>query len=238
MVRHCGLDPAFRVRWLVEGETEEGFIIEYLKSLGAVADEFVTIQRFGGDGAFTKESPAIDAQLRDARKEQCFVTLTFDKSDKARDRVKRLIKVGLVNFPYILNYPDFERANFTVDQLVTIARSWAAELNYDTALWPEDLTEKVEQRLREKGGQDFKKALDAVLRCHSTFKLSKGHEWGARLADHLIRDGDSEVKKGTYSENNLTKIERQILFVLRNSQPSINYPGSTNKLAPDTLELI
>ena len=78
VVRHFGLDPAVRVRWLVEGQTEEGFILEYLKRLGAVAGEYITVHVFGGDGAFTKQIPAIDAQLRDAINEQCFVTLTFD----------------------------------------------------------------------------------------------------------------------------------------------------------------
>ena len=82
-----------------------------------------------------------------------------------------------MNFPYVLNNPDFELGNFSVEQLVTVAKSWAEELNYDTANWPEDLIERVELRLKEKKEQDFKRALDAVLHLYDpTFKLSKNYQ--------------------------------------------------------------
>ena len=54
VVRHFGIDPAFRVRWLVEGQTEAGFILRYVERLEANIEQFVTIRGFGGDGVSRK----------------------------------------------------------------------------------------------------------------------------------------------------------------------------------------
>lgn len=238
VVRHFGIDPAFRVRWLVEGQTEAGFILRYVERLGANVEQFVTIRGFGGDGAFQKESPAIDADLEGAKQEQCFVTLTFDESSRARRRLNDLLKAGLVNFPFVLNKPDFELDNFTVEQLVAVALSWASELEYSVGLTQEDLVRDVRCRISQQD-PDFKRAFDWVIRQNGdSFKLSKGSKWGQRLADYLSDIRDLEAKDGTYSEQTLTKIERQILFVLHNSQPFIDYRMSIEKLDPISLEIV
>ena len=237
VVRHFGIDPGFRVRWLVEGQTEAGFILRYVERLGAKIEQFVTIRGFGGDGAFQKESPAIDADLEAAREEQCFVTLTFDESNRARRRLNNLIKAGLVNFPFVLNTPDFELGNFTVEQLVAVAISWASELEYSVGLTQDDLVREVNCRISQKDA-DFKGAFDSVLRLNGdSFKLSKGTQWGQRLADYVSDIRDLEAETGTYTEQTLTKIERQILFVLHNSQPLIDYRLSIENLDPTTLEI-
>ena len=237
LIRHYGLDPGFRVRWLVEGPTEEGFIVQYVDRLGASIREFVNIRQFGGDGSFQKELAAIDADLKAARAEQCFVTLTFDESKGARGRLENLIASGLVNFPFVLNAPDFELGNFTVTQLVAIAVSWASELGLPIALLQETIVERVETRVNEKG-EDFKKALNSVIHLSGeSFKLSKGNEWGTKLANYLGDERESESQAGTYSEQKLTKIERQILFALRNSQPFIDYPLSIENLDHSSLEI-
>ena len=238
LIRHYGLDPAFRVKWLVEGQTEEGFILQYVERLGANIGGFVTIREFGGDGAFQKESPAIDADLKAAKEEQCFVTLTFDESRGTRRRLENLIESGLVNCPFVLNSPDFECGNFTIGQLVAVAVSWASELGCPVKLSQESLIEKVEWRLENKQ-EDFKKALNAVLRSGGeVFRLSKGAEWGRRLADSLCDKRGSEAQEGTYSEQTLTKIERQIRYTLRNSQPFIDYPLSVENLDNTALEIV
>ena len=226
VVRHFGLDPAFRMRWLVEGDTEEGFILRYTERLGANIGEFVTIRNFGGDSSFRRKIRAIDADLNAAREEQCFVTLTFDEdSTNARSRMEGLVQNGLVNVPFILNKPDFELENFTVAQLVSVAAAWASDLSKPIELNQDALARKVSERIEEKK-EGFQKALNAVLHRSGErqFKLSKGAEWGKRLADYLLETRDSELDSGTYSENSLTKIERQLLFIMRNSEPFIDYP--------------
>ena len=246
VVRHYGLDPAYRVRWLVEGETEEGFILRYVERLGANINEFVTIRNFHGDGAFKKQILAIDADLEAAKAEQCFVTLTFDEDDKgdARKRVESLMDRELVNFRFALNKPDFERENFTVEQLVTVAVAWASDLQKPIKLPQETLIRMAKNRINEKA-RDFEQAFNDI--CHlkgegfnmkgKRFKLSKGYEWGKRLADHLSDMRESESKADVHSKLYLSKIERQTFFVLRNSQPFINYPLSVKNLDPATLEI-
>ena len=237
VVRHYGLDPAYRVRWLVEGETEEAFILRYVERLGANIKEFVTIRNFHGDGAFKKQIKAIDADLEAAGKEQCFVTLTFDDSDTARKRLNGLIGSRLVNFRYVLNKPDFELENFTVPQLVEVAVTWASDLQYQVKLPQETLIRMVKSRINKKKGC-FKTAFNDTLHENGErFQLSKGHEWGKRLADHLSGKRESEVEPGVDSEGTLTKIEQQTLFVLRNSQPFIDYPLSMKNLDFSTLEI-
>ena len=238
VVRHFGLDPAFRVRWLVEGETEEGFILRYTGRLGANINDFVTIRNFRGDGAFQKNIPAITADLQAARKEQCFVTLTFDDdSSRVRQRLEERIIDGLVNMRFALNKPDFELGNFEVSQLVKVATAWASDLSKPIKLSQETLVKEVSNRISD--SVTFQKALNDVLhRNEEEFRLSKGTKWGKRLADCLIDARDSEYEAGTYSEQSLSKIERQILFILRNSEPFIDYPGSIRNLDPASLEIV
>ena len=239
VVRHFGLDPAFRMRWLVEGDTEEGFLLRYTEGLGANIGEFVTIRNFGGDGSFQKEIAAIDADLRAAKDEQCFVTLTFDDdSPDTRSRVESLVRKGLVNVPFVLNKPDFELENFSIDQLVTLATTWASELSKPIKLDQATLVVEVTQRIAAKQ-EGFKKALDSVLYLNGEkqYKLNKGAEWGKRLANCLLETRNSELESRTYSEHTLTRIERQLLFIMRNSEPFIDYPGSIQNLDPTSLEL-
>ena len=239
VVRHFGLDPAVRMRWLVEGDTEEGFLLRYTERLGANIGEFVTIRNFGGDGSFQKQIRAIDADLQAAKEEQCFVTLTFDDdSTNTRGRLEGLVQNGLVNIPFVLNKPDFELENFTVDQLISVATTWGSELSKPIKLDQATLAVEVSQRIAAKK-EGFKKAFDSVLHLNGEkqFKLSKNAEWGKRLADCLLETRNSEPESGTYSEHTSTKIERQLLFIMRNSEPFIDYPGSISNLDPTSLEI-
>ena len=238
LIRRHGLDPAFRVIWLVEGETEEGFILRYAKNLGWKLREFVTIRNFGGDGAFKKKIVAIDADLDAAKSEQCFVTLTFDNSDEARKRVDSLKSEKLVTLRFVLNEPDFELQNFSVDELTTVAVDWASELKQPLNLCQETLVIEVTRRIKEKQ-EDFEKAFNSVLHLNGeSFKLSKGSTWGERLADHLIDKRNSEIENGVYSEQSLSKVEKQIFYILHSSQPFIDYPLSIKNLDPNKLEIV
>ena len=233
VVRNYGLDPAYRVRWLVEGQTEEGFILRYAKSLGANIQEFVTIRNFRGDSAFKNEIAAINADLEAAKKEQCFVTLTFDESVNARKRLHSLIKTGLVNFRFILNEPDFELENFSVDQLIEVTANWASDLHKPIGMNIETLADKVTNRIETKA-EKFEKALNSVLHLNGEcYTLCKGTEWGERLGDYLSDKRESDAKAGVYSESCLSKIEGQILFVLKNSNPDIDYRLSIKHLESD-----
>ena len=239
LVRRHGLDPAPRVRWLVEGETEESFILRYAKGFVANFEEYATIDNVGGDGALTgkKHIAAVNVFMEAAKNEQCFVALTFDESSGACKRVQELIHEGLVNLCYVVNKPDFELDNFKVDELVTVAAEVALETPYPISLDREYLSEEVAREVTQ-NKKDFKKALNDVLhRYGEMFKLSKGKEWGDRLGTFLSSKRDDEFKSGVYSEEALTKIEQQVLRVLRGSEPAIDYPLSIQEIDPSSLEI-
>ena len=157
------------------------------------------------------------------------MTLTFDDdSDATRQRVEGLLAKGLVNLRFVLNKPDFEMGNFTVNQLVAVAAAWAADLSKPITMDQETLVRDVSVRISR--NDKFQQALNYVLRCNNEqFRLSKGPKWGERLADLLFDTRDTE--------RDLSKMERQIQFVLRGSQPFIDYPMSIKNLDPASLEI-
>ena len=240
LIRSYGLDPAPRVRWLVEGQTERAFVVRYAERLGRNIDEYATVDNVHGDGALTgdRQQPAIDAYLKAARDEHCFSALTFDYSDDASERIQQLVADRLVSLCFLLNRPDFERENFEVQELVTVAMALASRTPNPIKLSRECLVNEMEQRIKEKN-EDFKKTLDSVLYFHGeAYRLSKGTDWGNGLAELLSDKRDAELQAGEYSEESFTKIERQILRVLRGSEPSIDFPLSMENLHRKSLEVL
>ena len=238
VVRQHGLDPAFRVVWLVEGQTEAGFISEYARRSGWGLESFVSIQNFGGDGAFQKKLSAVNASLQSARDSQCFVTVTFDWSTRARNRIEDLVNQGLISLPFVLHEPEIERALLTIDELVEVAVSWADDLQKTIGMSRQDLALKVKSRVRFKG-ETFHKAINGILRMSGhDFELGKGIEWGSRLANYLNDKRESEYQAGTYSEDRISGVEKQIFRVQWSSEPFIDYRLSVGDLDSSRLEII
>ena len=240
LVRHYGLDPATRVRWLVEGQTEKAFVVRYAKKLGRNIHEYARVDDVHGDGALTgnRQRPALDAYLKAARDEQCFSALTFDYSDTVSERIQKMVADNLVSLCFALNKPDFELETFETHELVAVAIDLASCTPNPVKLSYECLVYEVEQRIKERN-ENFKKALDSVLHCHGEgYKLSKGADWGNRLAEFLSDKRDAEFQAGKYSENSLAKIEKQILMVLRGSEPRVNFPLSIENLDHKSLEIL
>lgn len=236
LARNYGLDPAVRVLWLVEGPTEEAFILRYAERLGVDVEQFIRLDHAGGDGALLKSDKWITPRLDSAQRDQCFVTLTFDESEEARRQATILATGKRVNLPYVLCAPDFERENFSVEQLTTVAGNWVAESS--SAQIPAAITSTIERRLNERQ-EDFVHAFNSVLsRNEIPSFIHKGTEWGNRLADYLSDQREQEYLQGTYLEERLSKIERQVFSILRNSEPYIDYPRSIEKLSPSNLEIM
>ena len=239
LARNYGLDPTTRVLWLVEGITEKAFTIGYVERMGIDINQFAIFHDAGGDGAL-KDNPTewIIPRLESAQKEQQFATLTFDDTTDARRQVNKLVEKKLINIPYALNDPDFERENFTVEQLVTIACDWVSESNPISEDIRSIILEQTESRLCEKK-EDFIRAFNSVLHQNGiTSRISKEPQWGMRLAGYLSDQRENEYQNGDYSEENLSKIEKQILLVYQDGQPFIDYPLSIEHLRPKMLEVV
>lgn len=239
LARAYGLDPGPRVRWLVEGETERAFVLRYMERLIGKVHEYVTVDNVRGDGSLKgdRQQPAVNAYLKAAKNEQCFSALTFDYSDGVSDSVQQLIRDRLITLCFALNQPDFELENFDIGQLVEVAIDLASRTTRPIKLCHELVVREVKQRIAEKG-EDFKKALDSVLHLRGEgFRLSKGSDWGSGLAELLSDKRDAEFDADEYTEDALTKIERQILAVLRGSEPDIDFRLSLERLDAESLEI-
>ena len=119
-----------------------------------------------------------------------------------------------------------------------VAISWAADLGQTVKLNRGTLIQEVEGRIKDKK-ENFHKAFNSVLYLNGeSFKLGKGRQWGKRLSSMLVDKRISEIKNGGYSEQALSKVERQVLYILRNSQPEIDYPLSIVHLNAGNLEIM
>ena len=238
LIRRYGLDPTLRVLWLVEGHTEVGFIRQYIFHLGLDIDDYIEVRNFAGDSNFHKNFQVVDEELDSARQEQRFVTLTFDDSSKTRKRLESLLAKELISMRYVLNSPDFETENLTHEELIEVAVKWANDLERPLSMNKSDITSRVAKRMRVKK-VDFQKAFNDIVHHHDeAFKLTKNEEWGKRLADSICDDRDSETDSEDHPEEGMSKIEQQILYVLRGSQPIINFPRSLEETEFHELEIL
>ena len=112
-----GLDHGTRVRCYVEGETELGAMMHAVEGLGAI--EFINLRgqfvQRGGRGLAFAESLEADY----AAKIISVVMLDGDVSDNVRV-LRTTIQGGKCFAPFFLSSPDFERANFTDDELLVL----------------------------------------------------------------------------------------------------------------------
>ena len=96
---------------------------------------------------------------------------------------------------------------------------------------------KLEEQFK-KNGTDVSKMINYVLKeNHVQFWVEKGTKWGIRLANYLNKKRNQEVENGDYSEDKLSKIEKQIEGIYRASQPHIDFPLSMENLDQESLEI-
>ena len=237
LIRRYGLDPTSRVLWLVEGHTEVGFIRQYAYRLGIDIDDYIDLRNFAGDANFYKKFQVVDEELDSARREQRFVTLTFDDSRNTRSRLESLLSRQLVSMRYVLNSPDFETGNFTAEKLTEVAMKWADDVGCSIRISKSEITSRVAKRMSAKE-IGFQKAFnDTVHRYGEVFKLTKNEEWGKRLADVMCDDRDWSTDPDDHLEHGSSKMEQQIIYVLRGSQPIIDFSRSLEETDFNELEI-
>jgi hypothetical protein len=189
VVRQFGLDPQPRFRWIIEGATEDGFIRRWAELHGAsLIDrgvELITLRSVGEiDGV------RLRTILDISRTEEVFVSATVD-SDGVRERIRRLQHLasdGLLPAGWSLFDPDFEEANFTIDQLAQAATAFARE-SPETAqvtITPEEIAGARQE------GKPVWDAIERVARGKLSY-LNKGERWGQHLAEVLRHDAPDEV---------------------------------------------
>lgn len=171
-----GLDYGVKVRIYVEGETELGAMTSAVGD--AAGAEFVNLRgqviEKKGKGLGFPESLKTDV------KSHVFsvVLLDGDNSENVR-AVRKAAKDGNFFGRFFIAQPDFEFANFTIDEIVEVVLTLAA--HNDEKLPSRD---EILHYVKEvKSAKEFFAALNGTMLC----RLEKNADWGIALMSHAIR---------------------------------------------------
>lgn len=181
IARDFDIDPQPRVAWFVEGQTEEACIrrIAALRklNLGRIGIDLLNLKGLGG-----LAGDRLRSSLKTFQTEEIFPYISIDKDRVAsslRDlrwyASQRLLPIG-----YKVWEPDFEAANFSIEELAQIATKMAADDGFSTPISPEDLR-------AEMGASDAPvgRAIEKVW-SRMKFYGNKGETWGQYLADWVV----------------------------------------------------
>lgn len=184
-LRQFGLDHGVRLRWYVEGDTELGAIefavgdypaVEVINVAGQVAQA-------RGRGVAFREN------LQSDLKSHIFslVSIDGDRDDYLR-AVRKAAQEDEICGGFFVSSPNFEEANYTLDELAKIL--WEAALEQGVGGDGEDDFIRLAS-----GGGSFKSMLQMIKDQYPLLnQIGKGKEWGERLMRYALsapyRPGD------------------------------------------------
>jgi hypothetical protein len=129
IARGFGLDPHHKAHWIVEGATEKAFLEELARIHGFPLEKY-GLEIHGLEGVGNTKGPWLRKFLQQCKANQIFVYMAVDRdSQGGKSHVTLLAdlrKRGLLPFSYTVFNPDFESENFTLDELVAVGNSIAA----------------------------------------------------------------------------------------------------------------
>jgi len=197
-----GLDFGVKVRCYVEGETELGAFRHAVGLEGQCS--FVNlkgnvVQRRGKGVAFA-DSLAEDMHDRVIS----VVVVDADRIEVVRT-LKRAAREKRLHGPFFLSDPDFEIANFNVDELARVALAMHLEARVDD----DQVNERLPKLLPSVAGARSAKELLVLLREAGVSGVGKSEKWGEALMTYAIAHpkfppGDVRVGK-----------EREIIIIAR-----------------------
>ena len=173
-LRSRGLDYGVRVRWYVEGETEFGALSSALESVHAI--DLVNLRgavvEKGGKSVAFRDSLRADVRTRTFS----MVSVDADRQDVVRV-VKQAERNGEICGKVFFQQPDFEFANFTLEELQEALLRMARQAGI-----PPASRRKIRPLTRDaKSGSELWGALHKRLGAPAGF--SKGAEWGRVLIE-------------------------------------------------------
>jgi hypothetical protein len=174
-----GLDFGVKTRCYVEGETELGAFRRAVGVDGLCS--FVNlkgnvVQRNGKGMAFA------DSLAEDSREHVISVVIVdSDRSEVVRT-LKRAASEDRMHGPYFLNDPDFEFANFTVEELLRVAIAAHMTAQYDDSNVNECFNQTLPGVVKVRSAKEFMRYLHA----NGMGDVGKGERWGEALMDYAI----------------------------------------------------
>ena len=181
IARDFDTDPQPRVTWFVEGQTEEACIRRIAErrklNLGRIGIDLLNLKGLGG-----LAGDRLRSSLKTFQTEEIFPYISIDKDrvasslrDLRRYASQRLLPIG-----YKVWEPDFEAANFSIEELAQIATKMAANGGFPTPISPEDLRAEMGA-----SGAPVGRAIEKVW-SRMQFYGNKGETWGQYLADWVV----------------------------------------------------
>jgi len=181
IARDFDIDPQPRVTWFVEGETEEACIRRIAArrklDLGQIGIDLLNLKGLGG-----LASDRLRSSLQTFQHEEIFPYVSVDHDRVARSRrdlqwhaSQRLLPIG-----YTVWEPDFEAANFSLEELAQIATKMATDGGFPTSISPDDLRAEIDT-----AGVPVGKAIEKIWN-RMKFYGNKGEQWGQYLAEWIV----------------------------------------------------
>lgn len=175
-----GLDFGVKVHCYVEGETELGAMRQAVGADGLCS--FVNLKgsvvQKGGKGVAFADSLAEDARDRVIS----FVMIDSDQEEVVRT-LKRAASDRRMHGPFFLNQPDFELANFTIEELLRVALATSLAVRFEDAEIDGQIPSVLPQIASAKSGKEF----FSLLRQAGVDGVSKGEKWGEALMNYAIK---------------------------------------------------
>ena len=190
VVRQYDLDPQARLRWFHEGDTEKGFIEQFAKrnfiDLTTAGIELINLRGLGG---LDSDRTRTFLDISSSEEVFAFVSIDLDKLPKNRGILDTYEKQNLLPAGFQIYDPDFEEANFTLEELVDAANKFALKNGIACNLSLEDVQEYK---------QETGKAVGGVIEYFwqkARFYNGKGDKWGRFLADYAVdNETPNEIK--------------------------------------------
>lgn len=174
-----GLDFGVKVRCYVEGETELG---AFRYAIGAdglcsiVNLKGNVVQRAGKGVAFT------DSLAQDARDRVISVVILDSDRDDVVRALKKTASEKRMHGRFFLSAPDFELANFNIEELLRVAIARALGCNFDDEVVSKRLVKELPFVSQAKSGNEFMRLLPSEIKDG----VAKGETWGEALMQYAI----------------------------------------------------
>lgn len=178
VAREFGMDPQARTTWFVEGNTEDAFIRRMAERLHLdLNSEGIELMNLGGVGGLG--SDRLLGLLERLQREEVFAFVSVDRDNGGNHlrQLKSYAARNLLAAGFRMWEPDFEVANFTLDELAQVASGIATVEGVPLTVSAEDISRVMEERKLPAG--------EAIKRLWSSawFFGGKGAVWGRALAD-------------------------------------------------------
>jgi hypothetical protein len=174
-----GLDFGVKVRCYVEGETEFG-AFRYaigVDGLCSVVNLKGNVVQRGGKGMAFTDSLAGDVRDRVIS----VIVVDRDREDVVR-AVRKAASEKRIHGRFYLSSPDFELANFSIEELLRVAIATALASNFDDGEVSKRLVKELPLVSQAKSAKEFMRLLPPELKD----SVSKGETWGEALMKYAI----------------------------------------------------